>query len=598
MRVPDTHWSFRPVAAPALQEEIPRLARQLSVPPIVARLLWLRGLHTESRARRFLSPRLADLSPPEGLPNLDQAAERLARAVRSRERVAVCGDYDVDGMTGTSLLVRFLQLAEGDVTWSIPDRERDGYGLTVEAVERLADRGVRVLVTVDNGVTALAALARAAELGIDAIITDHHLPGAELPEAFAIVNPQLGRPPALPPFERVPPAEPDGVDTLCGCGLAFKLAWAVADRLRGRLNGPRHEAFRAFLRDAVGLVALATVSDVVPLVDENRILVSAGLASLRTSQHPGIQALLDVAQVGDVPITAEDVAFKLGPRLNAAGRLCRPDLVVDLLTGFDGTRCRQLARELDEANRTRRSVERGVLKQAELEADRLLDKRDRRALVVWGQGWHVGVVGIVAARLVDRHAMPAVVIGFDGERGRGSTRTPAHVDVHEALSRAASHLESFGGHAMAAGLEIREHNAPAFREAFEAAVGEQLGERGAERELLIDAETHVDEWDLDTVEAIHRLAPFGRSNPEPVFVVRGAEVAGVPKLMGQSCTHLSFALRQSGGAIRVVAFRQASFYDLAASGRPLDVAVTPAVNDWRGTRTAELRLLDMREADA
>ena len=595
----DTHWLLRAVEDEASAQEIPDLARRLTVPAMVARLLWLRGIRNEARARRFLSPRMADLSPPEGLPDLDKAAERLARALRDGERVAVCGDYDVDGMTGTSLLVRFLRLADGDVVWSIPDRQKDGYGLTVEAIERHAANGVKVAVTVDNGSSAIESIERAVELGMDVIVTDHHLPGAALPPAYAMVNPQL-----VPESEDSDSEDPDSEDpasvalrngqNLCGCGLAFKLAWAVADKVRGRIRGPGPDALKSFLRDAMGLVAMATVCDVVPLKDENRVLVAAGLAALRRSQHPGIRALLRVAQLGSMPLTTEDVGFKLGPRLNAAGRLCKPELVVDLLTGDDPVRARQLAEELDQANRERRQIEQGVLKQADEQARKLVAEHDPSALVVWGEGWHVGVVGIVAARLVDKYARPAIVIGFENGRGRGSCRTPAGLNVHAALCDAAEHLENHGGHAMAAGLDMRIEEAEAFRAAIERAIDKQKDGEVPVRTLHIDGETHVDEWNLDSVQAVLRMAPFGKDNPEPLFIVRAAEVAGKPKLMGQASTHLTFALKQKGGAIRVIGFRQAALYDLAASGRPLDLAVTPIVNGWRGVHTPELRLVDMR----
>lgn len=579
MRVPDMNWQLRSIESHALEDDIPGLARTLGVPPLVARLLWLRGIRTESRARRFLSPKLADLSPPEGLPDLDKATERLARAIRSRERIAVCGDYDVDGMTGTALLVRFFRLAGADVTWSIPHREKDGYGLSVATVERLAEDGVQIAVTVDNGSTAIEPIRRAVELGMDVVITDHHLAGGELPPAYAIVNPQL-------------PGGSEAAQRLCGCGLAFKLAWAIADTLRGR--GVDAGELKAFLRDAMGLVALATVCDVVPLVDENRVLVATGLAALRRSPHPGIRALLDVSDLGRLPLTTEDVGFKLGPRLNAAGRLSRPDLVVDLLTETDEARCQALAKELDQANRTRRQVEAGVLRQADEQAQELVNSRNPSALVLWGEGWHVGVVGIVAARMVDKYHRPAAVIGFDGGRGRGSCRTPPAFNVHTALCDAGEHLESYGGHAAAAGLDIRIDRAPAFRAAFEDAVVRQQETAVHRKTLEIDLESNADEWDLDTVYAVRRLAPFGRSNPEPLVVVRGAEVAGRPKLMGQASTHLSFALKQAQGAIRVVGFRQAKLFDLAAAGGPLDLAVTPVINEWRGMRSAEFRLVDMR----
>ena len=577
-----TRWVLRPLDTEHLREDIPALARRLGVPPLVARLLWLRDLRTDSRARSFLSPRLADLSPPEGLPNIDTATDRLARALRDGERIAVCGDYDVDGMTGTALLVRFLRIAGGDVVWSIPDRTRDGYGLSIAAIEGLAAQDVRVAVTVDNGVTALAPIRRAVELGMDVIITDHHLPGDEIPPALAIVNPRLGG----------GATDVAGFHDLCGCGLAFQLAWAVADRLRGR--GIDAAKLKTFLRDAVGLVALATICDVVPLRGQNRLLVAGGLAALRRSSHPGIRALLQVAQLGDLPLTTEDVGFKIGPRLNAAGRLSRPELVVELLTSDDPARCTHLAQELDAANRERRVIESGVLVAAEAQAAALVRDGDPSALVVWGEGWHMGVVGIVAARLVDKYARPAAVIGFDGPMGRGSCRTPATVDVHAALGAASDHLESYGGHAMAAGLDIREDRAPAFRAAFERAVSAQLDGAGPVRLLYVDAETEADDWNLDTVEALRRMAPFGNGNPEPLFVVRGATVAGTPRLMGHASAHLSFALRQQGGAIRVIAFRQAALHDLAASGVPLDLVVTPTINEWRGIRSPELRLVDMR----
>ena len=446
---PETRWHLRELEGPGAPDvscgkpdassgetvnaQITALAGQLSVAPIVARLLWLRGIRTDARARKFLSPKMADLSPPEGLPDLDKATERLVRALRDGERVAICGDYDVDGMTGTSLLVRFLQLAgeRENVTWSIPDREKDGYGLTVEAIERHAANGVTVAVTVDNGSSAVESIQRAVELGIDVIVTDHHLPGSALPPAYAMVNPQLV-PEGMDPNS---PAVRDA-QNLCGCGLAFKLAWAVADRVRGRVGGRKAAEFKSFLRDAIGLVALATVCDVMPLQHENRVLVAAGLAALRRSRHPGVQALLGIADLGALPLTTEDVGFKIGPRLNAAGRLCQPELVVELLTEFDPRLCQNLAGQLDQANKERRKIEQGVLKEAEAQAEALLVEKERSALVVWGEGWHVGVVGIVAARLVDKYARPAVVIGFNKGSGRGSCRTPPGLNVHEGLCEA------------------------------------------------------------------------------------------------------------------------------------------------------------------
>ncbi|MFM8979945.1 MAG: single-stranded-DNA-specific exonuclease RecJ [Planctomycetia bacterium] len=584
MRRPPAQWTLRE-APPATAPEVEALARRLRTAPVVARLLLQRGLREAGPAEAFLDPRLSSLGAPSALPDMDVAADRLARAVRERERIAVCGDYDVDGMTGTSLLVRFFRLAGADVTWAIPDRDTDGYGLSAAGVERLAADGVRVAVTVDNGVSAFEALERARELGIDVVVTDHHLPGATLPPALAIVNPN--RPGAPPP----PPGAP------CGCALAYKTAWAVAERLRHLLGGEAGVRFKAFLRDAMGLVALATVADVVELVGENRVLVTHGLQALRSSPHAGLAALRESAELGALPLTTRDVGFQLAPRLNAAGRLGRPGLVIELLTCDDPARARELAQQLAQANDERRRIERAVLDQAIPRAEELLQGGERRSLVVHGEGWHKGVIGIVAARLVDLHARPTVVIGFDGASGRGSCRTSPDVDLHEALTASGEHLTRYGGHAMAAGLEIERHAVERFAQRFEEAVREQLGAAPAgQRTLWADLEAHVDDWDLPTAESLQRLAPFGAGNPEPCFLLRGAQVAGQARLIGRESAHLSFALRQRVGAIRVVGFHRAGLYDVAASGAPLDLLVQATVNEFRGTRTPELRLVDARPA--
>ena len=556
------------------------LAGRLGVSPLVARLLWIRGLREPFAAGRFLDPKLTDLVSPNELPDMGPAAARIAKAVRERERIAVCGDYDVDGMTGTALLVRFLRILDADAIYAIPDRTSDGYGLSVAGVERLHAKGVRLLVTVDNGVGALDALVRARDLGIDAIVTDHHLPGPTLPPAVAIVD-------AYRTDVAVSPAA--RAASLCGCGLAFKLAWGVAEVVQ---RVKRDERLRAFLVDAMGLVALATLADVMPLVGENRILVTQGLRALRASKHPGIRALLETAGVGAVALTAEDVAWKLAPRLNAAGRMNRPEHAIDLFVTDDPTVAVALAGELESANEQRRDIEKGIVAEALLQAEGVLE--GRQSLVVSGEGWHRGVIGIVAARLVDAHARPTVVIGLEGDGGRGSCRTTGSVNLHEALTRCGSHLKRYGGHAAAAGLEVDRASIPAFADAFEQAVRVQTGDASPEAVLLLDGEAAPADFTLDVVEQVRRLAPFGAGNPEPRFAIRGAVVAGKPRLMGAGSDHLSFAVKTPTGAIRVVAFRQADAFDLVASGRPVDIAAAPTVNEWKGYRTPELVATDIR----
>jgi single-stranded-DNA-specific exonuclease len=582
LRRPDPPWTVRPPPEDALAAEIPALARRLGVPVSVARILWMRGHREEGAARRFLSPRLADLESPERLPDARRAAERIARAVRAGERIAVYGDYDVDGMTGTAILLRFLTLAGADAIWEIPDRDADGYGLGPAAVDRLAARGTRLILTVDNGVSSHVAIARANALGIDTVVTDHHLPGASLPPAHAVVNPNRG--------------DGDGSGaTLCGCTLALKTAWAVAERLRSVLSDEQAGSFRAFLRDAVGLAAVATISDVMPLLGENRTLVAAGLTSLAASENPGIRALLHGAGVGGRRLTTQEVAFRLAPRINAAGRLSRPEVVVELLTTADAARARALAGELERANETRRGIEKGVLEQAVRRAEVALAAGGKRSLVVHGDGWHRGVIGIVAARLVDIHARPAVVIGMDGDSGRGSCRSRSGVDLHRALSACGPHLERYGGHAMAAGLEIRRAQVDRFAEAFEEAVrGQEEITAPGDGALALDGESVPEEWDLSAVEALERLAPFGPGNPEPTFLFRSVRVAGKPRLLGSSGDHIAFALQRPGAPLRVVGFRRPDLHELASCGAPLDLAAVPSVNEWKGTRSPELRLVALR----
>jgi single-stranded-DNA-specific exonuclease len=372
------------------------------------------------------------------------------------------------------------------------------------------------------------------------------------------------------------------------------MAWAVAERLRAPMDEAKRKTVREALRDAVALAALATVSDVMPLVGENRVIVSSGLAALRGSRSPGLRALLEVARLGDAPLTTEDVAFRIAPRLNAAGRLSRPDIVVRMLTCTDETEARALARSLDQANEERRRIERSVLAQATDEAHRRMDGTDRHSLVVHGQGWHRGVIGIVAARLLDRHRRPVAVIGLDGDLGRGSCRSVPHVDLHRALTECGAHLVRYGGHAMAAGFDIQRGSLDRFCDAFEEAVRSQTNGHSREPSITVDAECEIDALNLEAVTALARLAPFGPGNPEPVFLVRGAVVAGRAQLMGETRGHLAFALKQNGGAIRVVGFRRADLWDLVTSGKPIDVAVSPALDEWRGVRTPELRLVDAR----
>ena len=418
------------------------VASRLGVASVVASVLLRRGLDQADAARQFLHPKLNDLADPEQLPGMSEAAERIHAAVRDRRKIVIYGDYDVDGITGTAILWRCLTLAGASVDFYIPHRIEEGYGLNGDALERLADDGAGLVVTVDCGITAKAAVADAVDRGLEVVITDHHtIEPASLPEAAVLVHPRLGGDTA------------GGGAELSGAGVAFKLAWALA---RAFSNATRVlPEYRQFLLDAVSLAALGTIADVVPLTGENRIISRYGLAGLAESKLPGLVALIESAGYRGEVMTSTHAGFGLAPRLNAAGRMGHARLAVELLTRADDARAREIAIYLEEQNRQRRTVERRITKQArEMVAARKMDSDACRAIVLAAEGWHLGVIGIVAARMVDAYARPAVLLAINGATAQGSARSVRHFHMHEALCHCAEHLDAFGGHAMAAGLKL------------------------------------------------------------------------------------------------------------------------------------------------
>ncbi len=432
------------------------LAARLNLHPITAQCLLNRGIEEAEAARAFLEPKLTHLTDPHAFSDMERAAARLAAAIGRREPVAIVGDYDVDGLSASALLARFLRAVNTPVRCIVPERLRDGYGMRSHHVEEAHSSGACLLVTVDNGTSALAAAELASARGLELIITDHHEPrrdehGAPVrPPCLALLNPKW--PDSGYPYSG-----------LSGCGVAFKLAWATATALSpGKRAQP---ALRRFLLEALALVAIATVADAVPLDGENRTLVHYGLRALTSPSQPGLRALLEVARVRGMP-SAVDIAFQLAPRLNAAGRLGQSALALELLLTDDAERAHRLAQRLDALNLERRELEQRLLERALERAQRALAETDGAAIVLADEGWHHGVIGIVASRLVERFQRPVVLIGLEGERGRGSARSIAGVALHEGLRACAHLLERCGGHAMAAGLEIRAERVPAFRRAF------------------------------------------------------------------------------------------------------------------------------------
>jgi single-stranded-DNA-specific exonuclease len=571
--------------APFDEARVRSLAARLKVSPVLAQVLAARGYDCPDRAGVFLDSRLTELHDPELLPGVSAAADRIVAAVKSGRRIMIYGDYDVDGVTAASMLWHCLRLVDGKVEYYIPSRLEEGYGLNCEALERFhADDPGMLVVTVDCGIASVREAELARSLGLELIITDHHHFGEILPPAAALVHPRL--PGTEYPF-----------GDLCGAGVAFKLAWAICARLGdGRKATPR---MRDFLLSAVGLAAIGTVADVVPLLGENRVLVRYGLQGLRERSSLGLKALLAITKLTDKPLLdAEDVAFSLAPRINAAGRLGQARLAVELLTTDNPERAGMLAAYLEEQNKARQSVERRMLKQAKELVDAHPEWNDQAGLVLESADWHAGVIGIVASRVAEHYQKPAVLIAVNAseQTGQGSARSFAGFDLYAGLSACAAHLQTFGGHQAAAGLRIATDRIGPFREQFSRYVGENFSVEPRDLELRIDAEVRLADLTLKAVTELDRLGPFGRSNPRPVLASSHVELTEPPRKMGEGERHLSLRVRHYGRVLRAVAFGKGEWAEqIAAVGGPISISFAPNINRFRGQENVELQLLDWKE---
>jgi len=575
----DQRWRLRTPDAEAVR----KLVRSRGLSELVASLLVSRG-HTHSEALdRHLKASPMGLHDPMLLPGMAVGCDRLARAIRDGETILIHGDYDVDGVTGTSLLMRILRLLGAKAEWHIPNRLKDGYSFGAHSIERAESCDARVVVSVDNGTSAHEVIAQLKERGIDTVVTDHHeaSPGP-LPVATAIINPKL-------PGSEYPWRE------LCGGAVAFKLAWGLAQQVTGsrRASGE----LKAFLEEATAYVAIATVCDVVPLIDENRIFARYGLKALSHCQSHGLRALVDIAGLKGRSLTAEDVAFQIGPRLNASGRLGSAHHAVELLLADDEATARRFAVQLDTLNKRRREIEGEVLIEARVQAEEFADPVENPVLVLAGQGWHQGVVGIVAARITEEYDRPAIVIGLDGDLGRGSARTVAGFDVLAAMGGAADHLIRFGGHTQAAGLEIRPEEVPRARELICARAHELLADSTqVDPELLIDYELPFPLMNSATMHQLDDLAPFGAGNEKPILLSRALHLAEPPRVVGKTRDHLMLNFREGNHVLKAMAFRQGSRSTEFTLGQPVDVVYTPKWNTFRGQTNLELELLDFKPA--
>jgi len=552
----------------------------MSITPLMARLLMNRGITTPDDGRDFFSPKLSNLHDPLLLDGVDQAAKRIAQAVSDGEKIVIYGYYDVDGMTAVAILDACLRLVNSEVDYYIPHRLDDGYGLNIEAVEKIASTGANLLISVDCGITAVDAVARAKQMGMDVIITDHHSPGETLPDAVAIVHPAL-----------------DGQEypnsNLCGAGVSFKLAWQVSREICG--SKKVDDKMRQFLMNATTLAALGTIADVVPLIGENRSLACHGLRGLAMTTHRGLSALLVASGVADRQLDSFDVGFKLAPRLNACGRMGHATEAVELLMNPPDARAKEIASYLTKQNTQRQAVEREVTAQAveKIEAEDL-GSDDHKIIVVAGEGWHGGVVGIVASRLVDKYSKPARVISLNGDDvARGSARSMPGFNLGEALSACSEHLITCGGHAMAGGLSLRPGNLPAFTEAIGSHASQALAAAPIQAGLDIDSEATFAELGYPTVEKIEKMAPFGQGNPQPILAIRGVRIINPPKRMGRTGNTIGMYLGQNDTSLRAVGFSMGDLADMLVGVNEIDIAAQPGLNHYNGRSSVELKLVDV-----
>lgn len=567
---------------PPADERVELLAKSMKISPLIAQLLVNRGITEAREGGVFLQPKLTELIRPVQMPGIAPAVARLRRALERKEKITIYGDYDVDGITGVSILWQLLTLLGAQVDYYIPHRIDEGYGLNSDAVRSLAEGGTRLLVTVDCGIVATVAAELTQQLGVDLIVTDHHQPGPTLPVATAIVHPMLD--PAY--------ANQDSAGAL----VAYKLAWAVAEEFS---RGPRLEPqLREFMLSATTLAAIGTVADVVDLRGENRVVTKFGLQAVPESKLCGLQALIQTAGLAGKGVDSTAIGFRLAPVLNAAGRMGHARLAVELLTSTSEMRAMQIAEYLKDQNVQRQQCERKMLKQAcDMVVERGLNHPDRRSIVLAAEGWHTGVLGIVASRLVDRFFRPAIMINAspnENNLAQGSARSIPGFSMLAGIQACCSHLTSFGGHKMAAGLTMSPEKIEAFAADFETYAAGNLLEADVVAKLHVDALVPLRQFTPDVVRQLEMLGPFGEGNPKPVFATKGVRLAAPPRRCGSTNDHLQFAITDNSATIRCVGFRMGGLEKKLVDNEYFNIAYEAQLNHYNGNSTVEFIAVDIQ----
>ncbi len=547
------------------------LEEKLGVSTVIAKILIKRGIDTPEKAEKFLSASLEDLHSPFLMADMDKAVSRLDQAIRKQERIMLHGDYDVDGVSAVAFMTRVLRTLGADVSHYIPHRLSEGYGMSQNGVEEAKRRDTNLIISVDCGITAVEEIRMAKELGMDVIVTDHHEPKAEIPDAVAILNPK--RPDCPYPFKE-----------LAGVGVAFKLACALFEK-RGIDPGSMY--------DFMDLVALGSTADIVPMVEENRVIVKYGLDKIGSTKNIGLRAILINSGLSGKKIGTGQVVFIIAPRINAAGRIGSADAAVEVLITEDEEKAFRIAQLLEQRNKERKEIDDRILEEATSMADEMVDREKDSAIVLAQEGWHAGVVGIVASRIVEKFYLPTILIALEDNIGKGSARSVPGFDLYEALKECQDYLLAFGGHRYAAGLTIEMEKLDIFREKFLEAVGSRLTEDLKLPKLKIDAEISFEQIDEELIEFIRLFAPFGPQNMKPVLVSKSLEVVGSPRVLKDK--HLKFKAKQHGKIFDCIGFGMADYLYRVVPGEPnLDLAYAIEENEWMGLKKIQLKLKAIR----
>lgn len=549
---------------------VEELSRKVNLPPLIVKILVSRGLKDAEEIERFINPRMEDLSDPFLIPGMGDAVDRTLQALRENETILIYGDYDVDGITAASLMFLILNRLGANVHYYLPNRLVEGYGLSEDGILEAEKKHASLIISVDTGITAVSEVEYAKEKFIDCVITDHHEPGESLPTAAALVNPKLG--------DRSVGKE------LSGVGVAFKFAQGLYHKL-GQDESELYEH--------LDLVALGTSADVVPLVRDNRILTYFGIEQILRSAKPGLKSLVFRSNLMGKDISTSQIVFVLAPRINAVGRLGKAEKAIQLLTTKDSIVAGEIAKFLDEENERRKSIDETTLQQALDMIDETVDLGKDKAIVLHSHGWHQGVIGIVASRLVERYYLPTVLIAIDNDEGKGSGRSIPGFHLHDALKSCEDLLLRYGGHKYAAGLTIAPDKIDAFRKRFKAVTAERLSPTDLIKKLPIDADLDLDDIDFNFVSMLERFAPFGPENPKPIFVTRNLQVVGEPRIVGHN--HLRMRVRSGRKVFDSIGFGLGEFAkQLAIYGLDFDMAYAVERNVYNGITKIQLNIKDIR----